>query len=104
MKPVLSWNIRIRQFNVFYDDNEISIDGRVDSWFTDDTKKRFESYGWEVFDNVDGHDVSKINSCIEKAKKSAKPTLICCKTVIGKGSPNKSGTSEVHGAALGMKK
>ena len=57
---------------MFYDDNEISIDGRVDSWFTDDTKKRFESYGWEVFGNVDGHDVSKINSCIEKAKKICK--------------------------------
>ncbi len=97
----LAGTLELGNLIVFYDDNEISIDGRVDSWFTDDTKKRFESYGWEVFGNVDGHDVSKINSCIEKAKKSAKPTLICCKTVIGKGSPNKSGTSEVHGAALG---
>ena len=97
----LAGTLELGNLIVFYDDNEISIDGRVDSWFTDDTKKRFESYGWEVFGNVDGHDVNKINSCIEKAKKSTKPTLICCKTVIGKGSPNKSGTSEVHGAALG---
>ena len=79
----LAGTLELGNLIVFYDDNEISIDGRVDSWFTDDTKKRFESYDWEVFGNVDGHDVSKINSCIEKAKKSTKPTLICFKTVIG---------------------
>ena len=86
----------------FYDDNGISIDGHVEGWFTDDTPKRFESYGWHVVPNVNGHDPVAIEAAIEAAKKiSNKPTMICCKTVIGLGSPNKANTHEVHGAALG---
>jgi transketolase len=86
----------------FYDDNGISIDGHVEGWFTDDTPKRFEAYGWHVVPNVNGHDPIAIEAAIEAAKKiSNKPTMICCKTVIGLGSPNKANTHEVHGAALG---
>lgn len=86
----------------FYDDNGISIDGHVEAWFTDDTPKRFEAYGWHVVPNVNGHDPAAIESAIEAAKQaSGKPSMICCKTVIGMGSPNKAGTHEVHGAALG---
>jgi transketolase len=85
----------------FYDDNGISIDGEVQGWFTDDTPKRFESYGWLVIRNVDGHDAEEIKTAIETARKSDKPTLICCKTIIGFGSPNKQGKEESHGAALG---
>ena len=86
----------------FYDDNGISIDGHVEGWFTDDTPKRFEAYGWHVVPNVNGHDPVAIEAAIEAAKKiSNKPTMICCKTVIGLGSPNKANTHEVHGAALG---
>ncbi len=86
---------------VLYDDNEISIDGRVEGWFTDDTPARFESYGWNVISDVNGHDFKSIDSAIKKAKKSSKPSIICCKTEIGKGSPNKAGSSDAHGAALG---
>lgn len=86
----------------FYDDNGISIDGQVEGWFTDDTPKRFESYGWQVIANVDGHDSAAINSAIAAAKEDKeKPTLICCKTIIGFGSPNKQGKESCHGAALG---
>ena len=85
----------------FYDDNGISIDGEVHGWFTDDTPKRFESYGWLVIRNVNGHDAAEIKTAIETARKSDKPTLICCKTIIGFGSPNKQGKEESHGAALG---
>lgn len=86
----------------FYDDNGISIDGDVIGWFADDTPKRFEAYGWHVIDDVDGHDASSIVAATEKAKaETAKPTLICCKTVIGKGAPNKEGGHDVHGAPLG---
>jgi transketolase len=86
----------------FYDDNGISIDGEVEGWFTDDTPKRFESYGWHVIPAVDGHDSNAIKQAIEAARaQSDKPTLICCKTVIGFGSPNKQGKEECHGAALG---
>lgn len=86
-----------------YDDNGISIDGHVEGWFQDDTPKRFEAYNWNVIRAVDGHDVNAVNAAIAQAKKSDKPTLICCKTVIGKGSPNMAGTHNVHGAALGDK-
>ncbi len=87
---------------VFYDDNGISIDGHVEGWFTDDTPRRFEAYGWQVLPNVNGHDAASINAAIEQAKADlSRPTLICCKTVIGEGSPNKAGTHDVHGAALG---
>ncbi len=85
----------------FYDDNGISIDGEVDGWFTDDTPKRFEAYGWHVVPNVDGHDAAAIEAAIQAAKADPRPSLICCKTVIGWGSPNKAGTHGVHGAALG---
>ncbi|HNB05260.1 MAG TPA: transketolase [Thauera aminoaromatica] len=86
----------------FYDDNGISIDGHVEGWFTDDTPKRFEAYGWNVIPNVNGHDPEAIHAAINAAKaQGAKPTLICCKTVIGLGAPNKQGGHDVHGAPLG---
>ncbi len=86
----------------FYDDNGISIDGQVQGWFTDDTPKRFEAYGWQVIKGVDGHDAESISKAIRKARKeTGKPTLLCCKTVIGFGAPNKQGTEAAHGAPLG---
>ncbi len=85
----------------FWDDNNISIDGHIDAWYTDDTVKRFEAYNWHVV-SVDGHDPEAINAAIEESKKvTDKPSLICCKTIIGFGSPNKSGSHDCHGAALG---
>ena len=85
-----------------YDDNGISIDGEVEGWFTDDTPKRFESYGWHVIPGVDGHDPAAVEAALLAAKaETDRPTLVCCKTVIGKGSPNKQGTESCHGAALG---
>jgi transketolase len=90
------------KLTAFWDDNGISIDGHVDGWFTDDTPKRFEAYGWHVVANVNGHDPEALHAAIEAAKKvTDKPTLICCKTVIGAGSPNQQGTHDVHGAPLG---
>lgn len=86
----------------FYDDNNISIDGEVDGWFTDDTVKRFEAYGWQVIADVDGHDAAAIAEATKAAKAdTTKPTLICCKTTIGFGSPNKAGSHDCHGAPLG---
>ncbi len=86
----------------FWDDNNISIDGNTDGWFTDDTPARFEAYGWQVIRNVDGHDAVEIKTAIETALKSDdKPTLICCRTTIGFGSPNKAGKESSHGAPLG---
>ncbi|MHB1247452.1 MAG: transketolase [Sulfuriferula sp.] len=86
----------------FWDDNGISIDGHVEGWFTDDTPKRFEAYGWHVIAGVDGHDAVAVDAAVQAAKAvTDKPSMICCKTVIGKGSPNKEGTHDVHGAALG---
>ena len=85
----------------FWDDNGISIDGHIESWYTDDTAKRFEAYGWHV-QSVDGHDSDAISNAIDVAKKvNDKPSLICCKTIIGKGSPNKAGSHDCHGSALG---
>ena len=85
----------------FWDDNNISIDGHIDGWYTDDTVKRFEAYGWHV-QSVDGHDADAINKAIAAAKAvTDKPSLICCKTIIGYGSPNKSGSHDCHGSALG---
>ena len=85
----------------FWDDNNISIDGHIDAWYTDDTVKRFEAYQWHVI-SVDGHDADAINAAITEAKSvTDKPSLICCKTIIGFGSPNKSGSHDCHGAALG---
>ena len=90
------------KLTAFWDDNGISIDGHVEGWFTDDTPKRFEAYGWHVVPNVNGHDPEALHKAIEAAKAvTDKPTLICCKTVIGAGSPNKAGTHDVHGAPLG---
>ncbi len=86
----------------FYDDNNISIDGEVDGWFTDDTPARFRAYGWQVIEAVDGHDPSAIKAAIDQARSlTEQPTLICCKTIIGYGSPNKQGTASTHGAPLG---
>jgi len=86
----------------FWDDNGISIDGHVEGWFTDDTPKRFEAYGWHVVPNVNGHDPVAVEAALEEAKRvNDKPSLICCRTVIGMGSPGKAGTHDVHGAALG---
>ena len=88
----------------FYDDNGISIDGHVQGWFRDNTPMRFAAYGWHVIPNVDGHDPAAVDVAIAEAKSvTDKPSLICCKTVIGKGSPNKAGTHDVHGAPLGDK-
>ena len=97
----LAGTLKLSKLVVLYDDNGISIDGKVDGWFRDDTPKRFEAYGWNVLPNVDGHDVAALDAAIAKAKKSDRPTLICCKTVIGKGAPTMQGTDKVHGAALG---
>ena len=90
------------KLTAFWDDNGISIDGHIEGWYTDDTQKRFESYGWHV-QSVDGHDVAAIGKAIDAAKNvTDKPSLICCKTIIGKGSPNKSGSHDCHGSALGL--
>jgi transketolase len=102
----LAGTLRLSKLVAFYDDNGISIDGHVEGWFTDDTPKRFEAYGWNVVRAVDGHNPAAIDAAIKAAKAQGnqadgKPTLICCKTVIGMGSPNKAGTHDVHGAALG---
>ena len=88
----------------FYDDNGISIDGKVEGWFRDNTPMRFAAYGWQVIPNVNGHNPAEIEAALSEAKTdTSKPTLICCKTIIGKGSPNMAGTDKVHGAALGDK-
>ena len=99
----LAGTLRLNKMIWLYDDNGISIDGKVEGWFTDDTPKRFEAYGWNVIPDVDGHDVAAVDAAIAKAKNSDRPTLICCKTIIGKGSPNLQGGDKVHGAALGDK-
>jgi transketolase len=98
----LAGTLGLGKLIAFYDDNGISIDGEVEGWFTDDTPKRFEAYGWQVIRNVDGHDAEEIKMAIDTARKTAdQPTLICCKTTIGFGSPNKQGKEECHGAPLG---
>ncbi len=99
----LAGTLGLGKLVAFWDDNGISIDGEVEGWFTDDTAVRFEAYGWQVVRAVDGHDPQAISKAISEAKaNSAKPTLICCKTVIGKGSPNKEGKESCHGAPLGV--
>ena len=93
---------RLGKLICFYDDNNISIDGDVKGWFTDDTSKRFEAYGWQVIQDVDGHDSEAVSQAIkESIDEPDKPSLICCKTIIGFGSPNKQGTESTHGAPLG---
>jgi len=100
----LAGTLGLGKLIAFYDDNGISIDGKVEGWFRDDTPRRFEAYGWNVIPHVDGHDTRAVAAALEQARVSSnRPTLICCKTVIGKGSPNKAGTDAVHGAALGEK-
>ena len=99
----LAGTLGLNKLIALYDDNGISIDGKVEGWFTDDTPARFEAYGWNVIRAVDGHDVAAVDAAITAAKSASKPTLICCKTIIGKGSPNLQGGDKVHGAALGDK-
>ncbi|MBN8475649.1 transketolase [Sulfuritalea sp.] len=89
------------KLTAFWDDNGISIDGHVEGWFTDNTPERFHAYGWQVIRNVDGHNPAAVDAAIREAKGDPRPTLICCKTVIGMGAPNKQGTHDVHGAPLG---
>lgn len=101
----LAGTYKLSKLIVLYDDNGISIDGKVENWFTDDTPQRFEAYGWNVIRAVNGHDVAAVDAAIGQAKINARadagPTLICCKTEIGKGSPNRAGTAKAHGEALG---
>ncbi|MEH6825533.1 MAG: transketolase [Motiliproteus sp.] len=98
----LAGTLGLGKLIAFYDDNGISIDGEVEGWFTDDTVKRFEAYGWQVIPAIDGHDADAIHAAIEQGRaNSTQPTLICCKTVIGFGSPNKQGKEDCHGAPLG---
>ncbi len=97
----LAGTLKLNKLIALYDDNGISIDGHVEYWFGDDTPKRFEAYGWNVVRNVDGHDVQAVDAAIAAAKAADKPTLICCKTVIGKGAPTKAGGHDAHGAPLG---
>ena len=98
----LAGTLGLGKLIVFYDDNGISIDGEVEGWFTDDTPARFEAYGWHVVPGVDGHDPAAVKAAIEAARaETGRPTLICCRTVIGWGAPNKEGTEATHGAALG---
>jgi len=100
----LAGTLGLSKLTCFYDDNGISIDGEVKGWFTDDTPRRFEAYGWQVMPGVDGHDVDAVDAAIRKAHTSTdRPTLICCKTIIGKGSPNRASTDLAHGQALGEK-
>jgi len=98
----LAGTLKLGKLIAFYDDNGISIDGEVEGWFRDDTPKRFEAYGWHVISKVDGHNAEAIKEAIEEARAvKGKPSLICCKTIIGWGSPNKQGKEECHGAPLG---
>ena len=100
----LAGTLALGKLVVFYDDNGISIDGRVEGWFTDDTAKRFEAYGWRVIRDVDGHSAEALDRVIAKAKaETTRPTLVCCKTVIAKGAPNKANSHDAHGAPLGSK-
>ena len=97
----LAGTLKLNKLIAFWDDNGISIDGKVLAWFNEDTPKRFEAYGWNVLRQVDGHDAEAVAAAIVAAKKSDRPTLICCKTQIGQGSPNLAGSHHVHGAPLG---
>ncbi len=99
----LAGTLGLGKLVAFYDDNGISIDGEVEGWFTDDTPARFKAYGWQVINDVNGHSPSEVKAAIEAARhETRKPTLICCKTIIGKGAPHKQGTEACHGAALGV--
>ena len=97
----LAGTLGLGKLIALYDDNGISIDGKVESWFRDDTARRFESYGWNVIANVDGHDSQAVRKAIESARGAGKASLICCKTVIGKGAPTRAGSAKAHGEARG---
>jgi transketolase len=97
----LAGTLQLNKLIALWDDNRISIDGDVDGWFTDDTPARFAAYGWHVIRDIDGHDIDAVDAALVKAKQADRPTLICCRTMIGKGSPNKQGGHDVHGAPLG---
>ncbi|MBT8588886.1 transketolase [Polynucleobacter paneuropaeus] len=97
----LAGTLKLNKLIALWDDNGISIDGKVVSWFNEDTPKRFEAYCWNVIRNVDGHDAEAVSAAIAQAKKTDKPTLICCKTAIGQGAPNMAGSDKVHGSPLG---
>ena len=98
----LAGTLGLGKLIALYDDNGISIDGEVKGWFTDDTPKRFEAYGWHVIRDIDGHDIEAVEAAVAKAKKQGnQPTLICCKTTIGKGAPTVGGTAACHGNLLG---
>lgn len=98
----LAGTLRLGKLICIYDDNGISIDGEVEGWFTDDTPRRFEAYGWHVVPEVDGHDAEAVHAALEQARAvSDRPSLICCRTIIGWGAPNKQGTESTHGAPLG---
>jgi transketolase len=98
----IAGTLKLSKLIALYDDNGISIDGHVENWFADDTPKRFEAYGWNVIAHVDGHNIDAVDAAIEAAKTADRPTLICCKTIIGKGSPNKSNSHDSHGSPLGV--
>ncbi|MCX7244337.1 MAG: transketolase [Burkholderiales bacterium] len=97
----LAGTLKLSKLIALWDDNGISIDGKVGPWFSEDTSQRFEAYGWNVLRNVDGHNAAAVSRALEQAKQSDKPTLICCKTAIGYGSPNMAGSDKVHGSPLG---
>lgn len=97
----LAGTLKLSKLIALWDDNGISIDGKVGPWFSEDTPQRFEAYGWNVLRNVDGHNAAAVSRALEQAKQSDKPTLICCKTAIGYGSPNMAGSDKVHGSPLG---
>lgn len=98
----LAGTLKLNKLIALWDDNRISIDGDVAGWFTDNTPARFEAYGWHVIRDIDGHDIDAVDAALAQAKQADRPTLICCRTVIGKGSPNKQGGHDVHGAPLGV--
>lgn len=99
----LAGTLGLGKLIAFWDDNGISIDGEVEAWFSDDTAARFRSYGWHVVEQVDGHDAAALKKAIKQAQnETGKPSLICCRTIIGKGSPNKEGSESCHGAPLGV--
>src|SRR5512135_2657578 len=98
----LAGTLGLNKLIAFWDNNEISIDGKVEGWFRDDTPKRFEAYGWHVVRDVDGHDPEAIAAAIDKARaEKSRPSLVCCKTIIGKGAPTRAGSAKAHGEALG---
>ena len=97
----LAGTLRLNKLIAFYDDNGISIDGHVEHWFADDTARRFQAYGWQVIGPIDGHDAQAVERAVAEAKTSERPSLIVCNTTIGWGSPNKAGSHDVHGSALG---